>query len=325
MITVDEFIRQRKSDWDVLAEMTRRVQRQGFRVLTPQELESYSRLYRKTAGDLARVQTRYRNHDLLSYLNQLVGQAHGQIYVAPVFGPRQILRFYIFGFPKAVRDNLRPILLSTLVSLLAASVAFAAVRIDSSYASAVVPMQFIQGLEDHIKSTGGDVGPGAFPIGLGEVLASFIMINNIKVGFIAFASGVLWGVPTIAVLVQNGLMIGGMSALFQKYHAGLSFWSLILPHGILELTAIFICGGAGLMMGQAMIAPGDYLRKDALVMAGQRAVRLIVGCVPLFVIAAVIESYITPPPLDRFLKLGFALLTAAGMIAYLSLREPETK
>ncbi|MBI3919887.1 MAG: stage II sporulation protein M [Armatimonadetes bacterium] len=323
MITIDEFIRQRKADWELLTSMTRQVQRQGFASLQPKELEQYSRLYRRATGDLARVQTRYRDAELALYLNQLVGQAHGQIYIAPAFGPRQVLRFFLYGFPRLVRENLRPIMLSFLISMAAATLAFVATWINpEANASAFLPGIILDQVREGLRHSGEDRGARQSMYPLAEVFASFIMTNNIKVGFIAFATGVLWGVPTCLILVQNGGMLGALSAIALKYGAGLPFWSLILPHGIIELSAIFICGGAGLILGQAMIAPGDYLRKDALSRAAKKAVRLIVGCIPLFVIAALIESYVTPAPLDEFLKIGFALLTGVGLLAYLNVREP---
>jgi uncharacterized membrane protein SpoIIM required for sporulation len=120
------------------------------------------------------------------------------------------------------------------------------------------------------------------------------MLNNIKVGIMAFGLGITLGVGTALVLFQNGITLGALAA---KYHqAGLAypFWALILPHGVVEFLAIFICGAAGFALGWPLVAPGELTRSEALAAGGRRAIVLLVGSVPLFIFAATIEGWITP-------------------------------
>jgi len=148
-------------------------------------------------------------------------------------------------------------------------------------------------------------------------ISAWIMINNIKVGILSFALGFSCGVGTLLVLFTNGLMIGVLGAIFQSKGIVLDFWSLILPHGILELLAIFICGGAGLVLAQALVKPGDYKRRDALLVQGKIAIKLVIGTIPLFIVAALIEGFITPSRLPNFAKLAVAAVSLILFFFYL--------
>src|SRR5699024_5409235 len=93
-----------------------------------------------------------------------------------------------------------------------------------------------------------------------SLMSAEIMTNNIQVAILAFASGITFGLLTVYVLVYNGLIVGGIAAVY--WHAGMSyeFWAYIVPHGMIELTAIFIAGGAGLLMGYKLFVPGSFSR-----------------------------------------------------------------
>jgi len=152
------------------------------------------------------------------------------------------------------------------------------------------------------------------PAQVRSIASSFIMTNNIQVAFLAFAGGVLFGLLSGYVLLFNGLTLGVIGALCQRYGLALPFWSFVLPHGVIELSVIFIAGGSGLMLGHALLSPGLLRRRDALAQAAQKAVRLIIGSVPLLVIAGTIEGFISPSACTRGAKSGRAV-TGAGCTA----------
>ena len=141
------------------------------------------------------------------------------------------------------------------------------------------------------------------------------MSNNIQVSITAFAFGLTFGVMTIYMLLQNGMMLGGLAASLGRSDP-LTFWSLILPHGIIELTAICISGGAGLIIAGAMIRPGNRSRWDSIRLAARRAIPLMGGVALMLVVAGAIEGFLTPSKLDPILKLSFAALTAALLAVY---------
>jgi uncharacterized membrane protein SpoIIM required for sporulation len=145
------------------------------------------------------------------------------------------------------------------------------------------------------------------------------MTNNIWVSFQAFAGGITFGAFTVYVLIQNGLVLGALGAtLSTTAPRALRFWSLILPHGVIELMAIFIAAGAGLILGWSLIAPGNVSRWDALRKASRDALPLVGGVVAMLIVAGCIEGFITPSPLPARLKLAFAGLTAIGLTLYFS-------
>jgi len=149
------------------------------------------------------------------------------------------------------------------------------------------------------------------------VLASAIMSNNIRIGFWAFVGGLLLGLPTVLVLVTNGLSLGTGVGVFANYHAGGYLGTFIAGHGVLELTAIFIAGGAGLLVGRALIAPGDLTRRDALVVAGRHAIRLVGASACLLCLAATIEGFLSASDARAGWKYAVSAATAVLLFLYL--------
>jgi uncharacterized membrane protein SpoIIM required for sporulation len=148
-------------------------------------------------------------------------------------------------------------------------------------------------------------------------ISSAVISNNIKVSITAFAGGVTFGLLTVYALVTNGLMLGALGAYFSTSPArARDFWSLILPHGIIELTAISIAGAAGLILGWAMIAPGNLSRWDSLRKASREALPLVGGVAAMLILAGLIEGFFTPSPLSASVKLLFSALTAVGLVFY---------
>ena len=149
------------------------------------------------------------------------------------------------------------------------------------------------------------------------------MTNNIRVSIMAVALGVTAGIGTGLVLISNGMMIGSLAAVATNNNVDYLFWSVILPHGILELSAIAIAGGAGFVLARAIYAPGDLPRRDALKIAGGEAAQLLVGVAAMLVVAGLIEGFITPADISPDFKMGFAALTGLAMTVYLFVKPRE--
>jgi uncharacterized membrane protein SpoIIM required for sporulation len=142
-----------------------------------------------------------------------------------------------------------------------------------------------------------------------------IQSNNITVTFFAFAGGVLAGIGSLWVLAQNGLLLGMVISLCFRYR----FWDILIfisAHGVIELTAIFIAGGAGLLIGKALLMPGDLSRIDALVENGRLAIKLILGCIPMLLIAGLIEGFISPAYIPATFKFSVSAVSALLMVLY---------
>jgi uncharacterized membrane protein SpoIIM required for sporulation len=145
-----------------------------------------------------------------------------------------------------------------------------------------------------------------------------IMINNIRVTFLSFALGITFGMGTLWVLWVNGLILGPLAMLYHRAGLGMDFWAHILPHGVLELPAIFLGAGAGLELGRALLLPGELPRIESLKAAARRGLPLLGGTVLLLVVAGVIEGFYTPKPIEPIYKLLMSSVTAVLLILYLA-------
>lgn len=144
-----------------------------------------------------------------------------------------------------------------------------------------------------------------------------IMTNNIQVTIYTFAFGAMFGVGTLFFLAYNGANFGAIIALVYNAGFGNDLLTFVAGHGVVELSCIFIAGGAGLLIGTALIMPGDLSRADALKTNGMEAVRLMLGVALLLVVAGIIEGFISPAAIDPRIKYSIAALTGLALYAYL--------
>jgi len=145
--------------------------------------------------------------------------------------------------------------------------------------------------------------------------SSFIMQNNIQVAMLAFGSGVTAGIYTTWVMIQNGLILGGLTGLTAHYGVGFELWTFVIGHGVIELSVICMAGGAGLMLGWSLIRPGLLRRRDALILAARKAVQLLGAGIPLLVVAGLIEGFISPAE-DIHAWFKWAVGLGSGLILY---------
>ncbi|HEY1403096.1 MAG TPA: stage II sporulation protein M, partial [Pyrinomonadaceae bacterium] len=152
-----------------------------------------------------------------------------------------------------------------------------------------------------------------------QVGGAAIMTNNIQVMFYAFAFGALVGLGTLYIMAFNGANIGAVLALTYRAGYGHELVAFMAGHGVIELTCIFIAGGAGLLIGGAILIPGDLSRFDSLRLRGHDSIQLIVGCIPLLVLAGIIEGFISPAPISPTIKFAIAIATGLALYTYLLL------
>ncbi|MBW3622890.1 MAG: stage II sporulation protein M [Armatimonadetes bacterium] len=291
------FVRERQESWQRLSELVDRTQRVGLGGLSGDEVLELGRLYRRAASDLAYARTHLPDETVRRRLNDLVSRAHGALYHAERGGMRALLDFFWRDFPELLTRRRAFVLVATAVFLFGSI--FALVRPDLS--AGIIPESYDTPHLDPQDS------PAA---------GSMITANNIQVALMGFAGGLPFGLLTLWILFSNGMMLGAVGALIERKGQSLEFWPSIVPHGILELSAIMIAGGAGLMIGWALLHPGDLSRGRALSVAAGEAVRLLAGTIPMFLIAGTIEGFISFSSLPAVVKLIVAALSAVGMAFY---------
>lgn len=326
--TPEQFVRARREAWTRLEDLVDQAQRNRLASLSDGELLELGTLYRRASADLARAQTRYATtlagQDLVRSLNALVLRAHAQIYSAPAPTPSTGWKFLLHEFPAAFRRHWLPILIAALLMYGPALLAYWVVWTRPDTANWFVPFFVPEGAIEEVEKraregilTGLGDNTSYKDLSQSPAFSANLMTHNIQVSILALGLGVTAGLGTAFVLVKNGVLLGVLAAVATNNRIDLVFWSVILPHGVLELTAICIAGGAGLVIARALFAPGDLPRNDALQVAGIEAGKLMIGVVVFLICAGFIEAFITPTTLPPFAKLLFALLSGVGMVFYL--------
>jgi uncharacterized membrane protein SpoIIM required for sporulation len=319
---IDRFINERKTVWQRLEELLQLLDRMTLRKLHREEVKELGRIYRRTASDLAIARAESRDPRLVNYLNSLVIRAHGRIYRAEAQGGRRIRDFVMRDFPGTFRRTWRYTATAFGVFLVFSAIAFFGTRHDPDFSEFAGISPYFREVVINNRTRWWESLNDANQIG-----SSQIFTNNIKVTFYAFALGAILGLGTLYVLAFNGAMFGAILALTYRAGFGNDLLSFVVGHGVIELSCIFIAGGAGLLIGTALLMPGDLSRSDALKSRGMEAVRLIVGCVPLLVVAGIIEGFISPAPISPVIKFGIGAITGIALYSYLFLagREPVSR
>lgn len=315
MPSSDRFIDERKGAWQRLEDLLKLLDRSSLRRLHREEVRELGRIYRRTASDLAIARAESRDPRLVNYLNSLVIRAHGRIYRAdPAEGRHRVRNFFARDFPSTFRRTWRFTGLAFAVFMLFGLISFLGTWRDAEFSElAGVPPYARERILERKPRWWKELNQA------NQIAATGIATHNIRVTFNAFAYGALFGVGTLFYMAFNGLNIGSVLAL--TFHAGYAdeLLTFMAGHGVIELTCIFIAGGAGMLFGTALIFPGDIPRFDNLRLRGREAAQLITGCVPLLAVAGTIEGFISPAAIPAAMKFAVAAVTGLALYSYLLL------
>jgi uncharacterized membrane protein SpoIIM required for sporulation len=309
------WLEKRQPHWTRLETLVTRTGHNSVAALTAKELQELAVLYRQVASDLATVREDPSSLQLALYLNQLLGRAHNLIYMGRRPEPRDILGFYRRTFPAIFRASFTYSFAALVIFFAAAAAGFLACLADPGFQRYLLGSRMVETIERHEMWT-------QSILTIKPLASSTILTNNITVALTTFALGITGGIGTLWMLVLNGMLLGVVSGACWESGMSLAFWSFVAPHGVLELPAIFIAGGAGLILGRAILFPGWLTRRAALVAAGSEAVRLVLGAIPLLVVAGIVEAFVSPTPLPAALKFTLAALLGAALALYLTSKTP---
>lgn len=307
--TVNRFLTEHKDNWQRLEDLLSILQVSGLRGLSRMEVRELGELYRRAAADLATARAETRDPKLINYLNSLVIRAHGKIYRAESHGVGMIVKFFARDFPRTFRRNWGYIAVAGGIFFLFAIFGFVATWIDTDFTNFVG----LSGLTSNIQS---NTQWWKSLNDANQVGASFIMSNNIIVTMRAFALGAFFGVGAAYDIAFFGAHVGSAFAACYKLDPafGNEFASFVVGHGVIEISTVFFCGGAGMMIGYAMINPGDLTRAQALKKKGIEAAQIVIGSACFLVVAGTIEGFISPSDLPHAVK--FTTGIGSGFIMY---------
>lgn len=313
-----QFRRERERTWLELERLVAKFSSGGPKALSASELGRLPLLYRATLSALSVARAISLDRNLVEYLESLSARAWFCVY-----GPKRRLRdaiadFLLVRFPEAVRAIRREVALSALFLALGALAGFLLTLDDIERFHAFVG-----------EGLAGGRGPTATTERLRAALyhaeepsdwlatfAAFLFTHNARIGMLVFALGFAAGAPTFLLLLLNGLVLGAFAALYHSRGLGLEFWAWVLPHGVTELGAVALCGGAGLAVAQGLVFPGRHGRIEDLALRGREAGVVVLGCVLLFFVAGLIEGIFRQVVHDVGARWLVALATAAFWASY---------
>jgi uncharacterized membrane protein SpoIIM required for sporulation len=309
-VTAEAFAARRAEDWQRLAALCEREASLG-----PGEGRALATLYRAALADLAQLRTLCarerpdREPDIVGWLNAVVGRAHALVYVSRRGARLDVGAFFGREVPAAIRRALPRVGLAALLLFGSATVAYLLCRNDVALARVLAGPTMTQNAEGF-----SEVGRGRDEA-TDAVATAFYVTNNIRVSFVAFALGITFGLGTLFVMVQNGLLLGVTLALVRHYGSTENFFAFLASHSPIEMFAIVLAAGAGLGMGLAVVDPGPYTRAVALKLAAREAAKLVMAAACLMVIAAFFEAFVSPSSLSPQVK----HLVGAGNALWLTL------
>lgn len=289
-----EFRREREKDWQELEGLIDQAERKGLKNMSARDVSRLPIFYRSALSSLSVARAISLDANLLLYLENLCNRAFIRVYGVRHHLGEVFALFLTRRFPREVRHFKWLMALATLFFLLGLATGFVQVMQDADNYYNLVDPAYAQGRDpsattEELRSFLFEEDPSL--MATLSNFAAFLFTHNAQIGILSFALGFVVGLPVFYFMFANGQILGAMAALHHQHGLSLEFWSWILPHGVTELTALLLCGGAGLVLARALILPGRHSRLENLAREGRKAGMIILGTVIMFAIAALIEGF----------------------------------
>ena len=294
-ILSNQWLLKRRPHWERLAKLLAQADVSGLGQLTRAELQETALLYRQVASDLSTLRQDPTARAYAEHVNQLLARAHHIIYSSRRTSFMHIFRFLRDEYPAIFQRNLRYVLLSLGVTLGGALLGSVLTLARPQFMRQMLGPEMVATIERHEMWTHSVVS-------VAPMMSSWLMTHNLTVCFLAFASGIVFGLGTLYFMFINGLLLGVIGVACQQHGMAVDLWSFVAPHGALELPSIVFAGAAGFRLGQGVLFPGLYRRRDSVAMAGVEATKLVAGIIPLLAIAGTLEGFFSPSSAPVWLK-----------------------
>jgi len=305
------WLEKRKPYWERLETLLADANKLGPRGLHRSDLRELGLLYRQTATDLSALREDPGSQHYARYLNQLLGRAHNIIYTGKKSTPLSVVHFFRYEYPAIFRRYFRYTALAFILFTIGGIIGAILTVTNPAFMRAFLGPEMVSTIERREMWTHSVVA-------IKPLASSAIMTNNMSVSFMSFASGIIFGLGTLYMATFNGLLMGVIGAACWMSGMSIKLWSFVTPHGVIELPAIFIACGAGFRLAEGLLFPGVLPRRDSLAQAGGEAVRLLVGVIPMLLVAGTIEGFFSPTDAPIWSKFAVGAAMFTMLVAYLN-------
>jgi len=313
----DTILTKQRHSWQQLESLLASVDAKGLTGLSTDEVRKLQQLYRTASADLLLARDSGSRSDVIDYLDALVARAYTTLHAPKKLNWHRTWRYFTYGWPTAARAERSYLLFACATIALGFLLGWLLCMASPEAFDHLMPADTVASYgerpEDYRAERFGDLsGDDA------AEFSAFLMTHNIKVTIHAFAFGMTAGIGTAAMLFFNGAMLGAIAANFLNWNMSLSFWALILPHGVVELFAISLGGAGGYILADALVRPGRRSRISALRIRARDALKLAGMAGPMLIFAGLVEGFVTPTSvLPEAAKLAFAAVTGMALLVYL--------
>jgi uncharacterized membrane protein SpoIIM required for sporulation len=290
LLNASRFRAAHEADWRRLDLLLRRIEKGSLRSLSDEDLLALPLLYRTTVSSLSVARDTSLDRGLVTYLEQLCVRAYFHIYGVQTPVWRQLARFFVTGWPAAVRALWRETLVCLVLMALSATVAFLLVRSDAAWFYAIIPEGLAAGRDPSASAESLRTTLYQRHDDLLATFAAYLFTHNSQIAIFAFALGFAFALPTILLIIYNGLMLGAFFAVFAAHGLTWNLAGWLMIHGTTEILAVSIAGAAGLRIGMAIAFPGRHSRVEAAVVAGRSAATAMGGTVIMLAVAGLLEG-----------------------------------
>lgn len=317
LVNATRFRRAHEQEWERLETIVTHIEKHSIRSLGDDDLLALPALYRTTLSSLSVARDTSLDRALITYLERLCTRAYFQIYGVQTPAWRQLTGFFAHGWPNAVRSLWRETLFCVLLTFGAALLAYLLIRADPSWFYSIIPEGMAEGRDpsasaEFLRSTLYDKPKEGW---LG-VFATFLFTHNSQIAIFAFALGFAFAVPTVLLILYNGLTLGAIFEVFAAKGLGPNLIGWLMIHGTTEIFAICIAGGAGIRLGLAIAFPGQNSRMDSAVAAGRTAATAMAGAVIMLAVAGLLEGVGRQTITSDSLRMLIGSAAVIGWLAY---------